>query len=56
MQQLWQNRFNNFVKVAYSSREAYSITLSAYTWGGGGMAGYKMLPLIGERPSPHSVR
>ena len=30
MRQLWQNLFNNSVKGAYSSREAYSITLSPY--------------------------
>lgn len=30
MQQLWQNLFTNFVQVADSSREAYSITLSPY--------------------------
>ena len=31
MQQLWQSLFTNFVKVADSSRETYSITLSPYT-------------------------
>jgi len=34
MQQLWQNLFNNFVKAAYSSREAISITLSPYNKNG----------------------
>ena len=28
---IWQNLFTNFVKVAFSPREAYSITLSPYT-------------------------